>query len=175
MSIGTRRIRRILIRAGVALVAVAASLAFAAAPARAATGNHNMTPQATNWSQCLDIGSNAPGTYVGLAPCSISASSQEWWWNCSLANAACQVVSADSNYTQCWDLRSYNTGSQVILNYCNSQLSSQRWSIIDKKIVSDGSSRRMCLDLRAYTKGTPAGLNRCNDNLYSQKWFWRWT
>jgi hypothetical protein len=157
------------------LVAVATSLTFAASPARAAAGNHNVTPQATGWAQCLDIGSNAPGTFVGLFGCRWYALSQEWWWNCSLPNSTCLVSSASSGYGQCWDLRSYAAGSRVILNYCNSSLASQRWNIDNYKIVSAGSGGRMCLDLRSYDAGTPVGLNACNDGLASQKWFWRET
>src|SRR4051812_9784375 len=104
------RTRRILLRAAAALIAVAASLTFAAAPARAAAGNWNMTPEATYWEQCLDIGSNAPGTPVGLFGCNRAALSQEWWWNCSGADTNCLISSASSGYSQCWDLRSYATG-----------------------------------------------------------------
>ncbi|WP_426504611.1 RICIN domain-containing protein [Dactylosporangium sp. McL0621] len=164
-----------LIRAGVALIAVAASLTFAAAPARAAAGNTNMTPVATLWAECLDIGSNAPGTPVGLFGCNRAALSQEWWWNCSQPNSMCLVSSPSSGYSQCWDLRSYATGSYVILNYCNSSLASQRWTISANKIVSAGSNGRMCLDLRSYDARTLVGLNACSDGLASQRWFWRTT
>jgi hypothetical protein len=168
--------RSILVRAMTAVVVVLASLALAAAPARAAAGNHNMTPQATNWHQCLDIGANTPGTYVGLSECN-GGLSQEWWWNCKVVNfqTVCQVSSASSGYGLCWDLRSYDTGSVVILNGCDATLASQLWDIDDYKIVSVGSSRIKCLDLRSYARGTPAGLNWCNSTLASQKWLWRWT
>jgi hypothetical protein len=158
------------------LGAMLTSLALTAAPAQAAAGNHNMTPQATNWGQCLDIGSNTPGTYVGLYDCN-GGSSQEWWWNCKAVDfqTVCQVSSASSGYRLCWDLRSYDPGSVVILNWCDDRLASQLWDIDSNKIVSVGSSRIKCLDLRSYARGTPAGLNWCNNSLASQKWLWRWT
>jgi hypothetical protein len=156
------------------VVALLTSLALTAAPARAAAGNHNMTPQETNWRQCLDVGSNTPGAYVGLYDCH-GGLSQEWWWNCKSVNfeTVCQVSSASSGYRLCWDLRSYDQGSVVILNWCDDRLASQHWDTDDYKIVSVGSSRIKCLDLRSYVRGTPAGLNWCNDSVISQKWFWR--
>jgi hypothetical protein len=171
MSFGNQSI---LARAATAVLVVLASLALTSAPANAAAGNHNMTPRETGWRQCLDIGANTPGTYVGLSDCN-GGLSQEWWWHCASGNTGCQVSSASSGYRLCWDLRSYDPGSVVILNWCDANLTSQRWDIDNYKIVSAGSSRIKCLDLRSYTRGTPAGLNWCIDTLASQKWIWRWT
>src|SRR5438105_3763572 len=147
------RAARLLARVAIAVIAVAAALAVTTGSAHAAAGNYKMTPQATDWGKCLDLGSNAPGTPVILYHCNPNIQSQEWWWNCSMPDRSCQVASASSGYVQCWDLRTYAQGSQLILNWCDSNLVSQHWDIDGYKIISIGSGKRFCLDERSYDDG----------------------
>ena len=62
-----------------------------------------MSPQAVAWSQCLDIGSNDPGTIVGLRYCNGSSGylSQQWWRKFDANSTNFLVVSASSGYRQC--------------------------------------------------------------------------
>src|SRR4051794_24063316 len=67
------------------------------------------------YTKCLDFGSNAPGTVVGLAAC-YGGGSQLWWYNHGTPFPDDHMVS-DWNGL-CMDLRSNTVGAPIVLSVC---------------------------------------------------------
>lgn len=152
------------------LVDMTASISAEAATQRLAIEGYEIVNRDA-YTQCMDIGSNAPGTVVGLARC-YSGGSQMWWWDHG------SPVSNDHVYSSwnglCMDLRSNTVGAPIVLSECKSDYTSQMWQMED--IDANGlyytfrNHNGLCADIGSKNPGTPVTMAVCQDGFRSQGW-----
>jgi hypothetical protein len=124
---------------------------------------------------CMDIGSTAVGTPVGMYYCHYETpyASQVWFFHWDASASGFDIVNQASGL--CMDVASYAPGTVVGMYPCHfsdSNYLSQKWeSISNSRLRSRGNST-MCMDLGSYAVGTKVSLYWCqNDPGYlSQQW-----
>src|SRR3954468_17950999 len=153
----TRHSLKLMLGAAVAagvLVGTATTSAEAAAQRPAVTGASLANADA--YSQCMDFGSNAPGTVVGLSTC-YGGGSQKWWWDHG------SPVSNDHVYSSwnglCMDLRSNTVGAPIVLSECKSGYTSQQWDMVEVSgfdtVYTLRNHNGLCADIGSKNPGTP--------------------
>jgi hypothetical protein len=114
---------------------------------------------------CMDIGSNAPGTVVGMTGCNYNLTSQRWY---PYALGGDYITIENYNYL-CMDLGSNDVGTPVVIAYCRPGYTSQIW-----KRHPDGTIRNyngLCMDLGSNAPGAPVVMAVCRPGFTSQMWY----
>jgi hypothetical protein len=120
---------------------------------------------------CVDIGSNAPGTWLGLGRgCDIYSSSQAFSWQPDPTLNLPYILSKSSGL--CLDLPSNNVGATVVLAPCQAGYTSQKWYKRGSGTYYQIQNYNgLCMDIGSTAPGTRVGMAVCQDNYLSQKWF----
>ena len=123
---------------------------------------------------CMDIGSVAVGTPVGMHACNYNGSyaSQVWFFQWDPVASGFDITNQASGL--CMDVASYAPGAVVGMNNCRYAefYLSQKWiSISNSRLQSRGDSTK-CMDLGSYASGTKVTLYWCNSSpgYLSQQW-----
>lgn len=116
---------------------------------------------------CMDIGSNSPGTTVGIWYCDGNLNSQRWYFESDPNTGATVIRNRSSNL--CMDLGSNSPGTVVGMWYCDSRLSSQHWGYYFDYTIHN--SNGLCQDLGSNAPGTPVVMAGCGSHLTSQIWY----
>lgn len=116
---------------------------------------------------CMDIGSNNPGTVIGIWHCNANFNSQRWYFESNPDTGATIIRNRSSNL--CMDLASNSPGTVVGMWYCDSRLSSQQWGYYFDYSIHN--SNGLCQDLGSNAPGTPVVMANCGSTLTSQIWY----
>ncbi len=109
---------------------------------------------------CMDIGSNAPGTKVGVHTCRAGATSQQW--------KVPAVGSIVNHNGLCADLRYNDPGTIVMTTDCRPTHVSQRWGVMEDGTIRNHNG--LCLDLRYNDPGSKGLMAACRIGAASQQW-----
>jgi hypothetical protein len=144
------------------LIVAVATLAFTAGSMIGVTGTASAATQYSikNYNGlCMDIGSNAPGTVVGITYCG-PLTSQRWY---QFPDKTIRNFNG-----LCMDIGSNAPGTKVGLAYCRPGYTSQQWTSYYDHTIRN--SNGLCMDIGSDAPGTPVGITTCQPNFTSQKW-----
>jgi hypothetical protein len=170
---------------GAAAIALAASLtgltgnAEAVTPRPAASEAHEIVNRDA-YTQCMDFGSNAPGTVVGLYHC-YSGGSQLWTDTFGLPDPYFDNKIRSVLNGMCMDLRSNDIGAPIVLSECRDGYTSQAWFLEVPQDEPPNTTYRLivnenglCADIGSKNPGTPVTMAVCRLGYKSQEWSFRY-
>ncbi|MFD9958356.1 ricin-type beta-trefoil lectin domain protein [Amycolatopsis sp. NPDC058986] len=108
---------------------------------------------------CMDLGSNEPGTTVGLAPCKAGNTSQQWR---ALPDGTIRNFNGLT-----LDIGSNAEGTPVAIATAQPGYTSQQWTRPDGTIRNFNG---LCADLGANSPGTTVIMAACRAGAASQQW-----
>jgi hypothetical protein len=111
---------------------------------------------------CVDIGSNAPGTVVGMTYCNANLLSQQWYFN-----ADNTIVNRNNGL--CMDIGANAPGVTVGITNCHPGYTSQKWYTPGDHTIRNFNG--LCMDLGANAPGVPVVLAYCRPGYTSQMWY----